>query len=154
MAAPPPEFPVLEPDRQISMYARLQAMPERYLTEALKETVEQEDFDLPTVDRELSIYADAGSLKRIASFGLRGEVFFPVPYVLKRNPFLLGYYRLLVGFSRKAFYEQGPFKRFDRLQTQAKSGLTWRNMSRASVEAFVRVRSCSSNRSIPSVRPL
>jgi hypothetical protein len=39
--------------------------------------------------------------------------------VLGRNPFLLGYYRLL-GFSRKAFYEQGPFKRFDSLEDQGK----------------------------------
>ncbi len=39
---------------------------------------------------------------------------FPVPCLLRRNPRLLGYYRLLLGFSQKAFYGSGggagPFK--------------------------------------------
>jgi len=113
-------FPVLKPDFQVSIYSRLQALRERYLIESLKKTVEAEDFDLKTVDAELAKFADPQNLKRIASFGLRGEVFFPVPYVLARNPFLLGYYRLLLGFSRKAFYEQGPFKRFAGLEDQGK----------------------------------
>lgn len=91
-------FPVLKPDLQVSLYSRLQALRERYLIESLKKTVEAEDFDLTTVDAELSKYADAKNLKRIASFGLRGEVFFPVPYVLARNPFLLGYYSAVDGF--------------------------------------------------------
>ena len=113
-------FPVLKPDLQESLYSRLQALRERYLIESLRKTVEAEDFDLQVVDSELAKYADAKNLKRIASFGLRGEVLFPVPYVLGLNPFLLGYYRLLLGFSRKAFYEQGPFKRFDSLEDQGK----------------------------------
>jgi hypothetical protein len=120
MANPPSDFPVLHPDLQVSIYSRLQALRERYLIDSLKKTVEAEDFDLRVVDRELAKYADAKSLKRIASFGLRGEVFFSVPYVLGRNPFLLGYYRLLLGFSRKAFYEQGPFKQFAGLEDQGK----------------------------------
>jgi hypothetical protein len=113
-------FPVLKPDLQVSLYSRLQALRERYLIESLKKTVEAEDFNLKTVNSELTKYADGKNLKRIASFGLRGEVFFPVPYVLSQNPFLLGYYRLLLGFSRKAFYEQGPFKRFDSLEDRGK----------------------------------
>ena len=120
MANGPSDFPVLHPDLQVSIYSRLQALRERYLVDSLKKTVEAEDFDLRAVDRELARYADAKNLKRIASFGLRGEVFFPVPYVLSRNPFLLGYYRLLLGFSRKAFYEQGPFKTFACLEDQGK----------------------------------
>ena len=59
---------------------------------------------------------DSKHLKRLASFGLRGEVCFPVPYLFTRNPYLLGYYRLLYGFSCKAFYDQGPFKRFQGLE--------------------------------------
>lgn len=51
---------------------------------------------------------------------MRGEVFFPVPYLLRRNPFLLGYYRLLFGFSQKAFYEQGPFSAFKALESSGK----------------------------------
>jgi hypothetical protein len=43
-------------------------------------------------------------LQRVAGWGLRGELVFAVPYVLKINPRLLGYYRLLLGFSQKQFY--------------------------------------------------
>src|ERR1700683_5319737 len=114
------DLPVLRPDLQVSLYSRLQALRERYLIPSLKETVESIGFDLKVVDSELATYADAKNLKRIASFGLRGEVFFPVPSVLGLNAFLLGYYRLLLGFSRKAFYEQGPYKRFDSLEDQGR----------------------------------
>jgi XcyI restriction endonuclease len=110
----------MKPDLQISLYSWLQALRERYLIESLKKTAESEDFDLKTLDAELATYADAKNLRRIASFGLRGEIFFPVPYVIARNPFLLGYYRLLLGFSRKAFYEQGPFKSFHNLEDRGK----------------------------------
>ena len=88
MPNPSSGFPVLQPDLQVSLYSRLQALRERYLIESLKKkTVAAEDFDLATVDAELAKYADTKNLKRIASFGLRGEVFFPLPYVLARNPF-------------------------------------------------------------------
>jgi hypothetical protein len=117
-------LPVIKPDLQVSLYSQLQALRERYLIESLKKTVGSEDFDLKALDAELATYADAKNLKRIASYSLRGEIFFPVPYVIARNPFLLGYYRLLLGFSRKAFYEQGPFKRFHSLEDRGKIGET------------------------------
>jgi hypothetical protein len=78
----------------------------------LKKTVDDPAFNLEILNGELSSYVDSEHLKRLAFFGLRGEVCFPVPYLLTRNPYLLGYYRLLYGFSCKAFYDQGPFKRF------------------------------------------
>jgi hypothetical protein len=115
-AASQQPFPVLKPGTQIDFYARLQAVKERYLHNALKDTIEEATFDLHTLDSELALFADAASLKRLASFHLRGEAFFPVPYLLKRNAYLLGYYRLLYGFSCKAFYGQGPFKRFQRME--------------------------------------
>jgi hypothetical protein len=87
-----------------------------YLREGLKATVENESFDLAVLDSDLSKHVPAEHLKRLASFGLRGELVFPVPYLIERNPFLLGYYRLLFGFSQKAFYEQGPFSAFGRLE--------------------------------------
>lgn len=59
MPATPPDFPVLQPDLQVSFYTRLQALRERYLIDSLKKTVEAEDFDLKTVDTELAAYADA-----------------------------------------------------------------------------------------------
>src|SRR5208283_1939063 len=44
------------------------------------------------------------SLTALATHGLRGEMIFPVPLVLGSNPRLLGYYRLLYGYSQKEFY--------------------------------------------------
>ncbi len=111
-------LPVLKPAGQIDFYSRLQAVRTRYLHEALAVTVEAESFSLTALDGELAAYAAAAHLKRLASFHLRGETFFAVPYLLDRSPYLLGYYRLLYGFSCKAFYEQGPFKRFQRLENR------------------------------------
>ncbi|KKL08667.1 hypothetical protein LCGC14_2573580 [marine sediment metagenome] len=54
----------------------------------------------------------------VAQFGLRGETFFPVPSLLRANPFLLGYYRLLYGLSQKEFYSKGPFGRFKRMEQE------------------------------------
>ncbi len=112
----PTDFPVLKPNVQIDFHARLQAVRERYLSEALKKTVDDPAFNLEILNGELSSYVDSKHLKRLASFGLRGEVCFPVPYLFTRNPYLLGYYRLFYGFSCKAFYDQGPFKRFQGLE--------------------------------------
>jgi hypothetical protein len=44
------------------------------------------------------------SLAALAGHGLRGEMMFPVPVILIANPRLLGYYRLLYGYSQKEFY--------------------------------------------------
>ena len=89
----PAEFPALKPTGQIDFYSRLQAVKKRYLRQAMKETIEAAAFDLPALDDELASFVDAAHLKRLASFHLRGEAFFPVLYLLRRNPFLLGYYR-------------------------------------------------------------
>ena len=109
-----PEFKVLDPNLQISFYYRLQDLKDRYLLNALSETVKA--LDISIIDKELLEYVKKECLTKLASFGLRGEVVFPVPYVLKSNPFLLGYYRLLLGLSQKEFYNQGPFGRFKHME--------------------------------------
>lgn len=110
----PREFPVLPPDLQVSFYYRLGTLRQTYLQGALKATIDA--IDLPAVDRQLAEFVPAAELKRVASFGLRGEVFFPIPVVLEANSFLLGYYRLLYGLSQKEFYAKGPFGRFKRME--------------------------------------
>jgi hypothetical protein len=107
-------FPVLQPNLQIAFYYRLEAIRVRYMGEALKETVERSDVE--ELDAELRDYVKADVLKRVASFGFRGEVFFPVPAIITANPFLLAYYRLLYGLSQKEFYYKGPFGRFKKLE--------------------------------------
>ncbi len=64
----------------------------------------------------MNAYVGEGYLKKLAQFGIRGEVFFPVPCILKAYPYLLGYYRLLYGLSQKEFYGKSPFNRFKRLE--------------------------------------
>ncbi len=104
---------VIQPHLQISFYYRLQTLKEIYLQGALKNTVQS--LDIATLDDELAEWVSAGSLKRVASFGVRGEVFFPVPCIILKNPFLLGYYRLLFGISQKEFEKRGlgKFKRLE-----------------------------------------
>jgi len=107
-------LPHLEPNLQISFFHRLKAVRARYLHEALSTTVAR--LDLASLDAELRAFADAERLKRVAAAGIRGEVFFPVPLVLRANPNLLGYYRLLFGHSQKEFYSKGPFGRFKTME--------------------------------------
>lgn len=62
------------------------------------------EMDIAELDRELAVIVPSSDLALLASRGLRGELLFPVPCLLTRNPKLIGYYRLLYGFSQKTFY--------------------------------------------------
>lgn len=108
-------LPQLDPKLQISFYYRLQAIRERCMHNALARTLDT--VELAEVNSELDTHVSAKTLRRVASCGVRGEVIFPVPCILSKNPFLLGYYRLLYGFSQKEFYNRGPFGRFKKLET-------------------------------------
>jgi hypothetical protein len=109
-------LPVLAPDLQISFYYRLQTLGDLYLGGALRVAVGK--LGTKEIDGQLAAYVGREALARVASFGLRGEVFFPVPIILEATPFLLGYYRLLYGLSQKEFYSKGPFGRFAILEEE------------------------------------
>jgi hypothetical protein len=85
-----------------------------YLQDALFETVG--NMKIADIDKQLAQYVSDKDLALMAQYGLRGELLFAVPVVLGQNPYLLGYYRLLMGYSRKEFYGNdkgfgaGPFK--------------------------------------------
>ncbi|MCE9592110.1 MAG: XcyI family restriction endonuclease [Planctomycetes bacterium] len=113
-AKPQPIFPTLTPSLQISFSQRLAILRGEYLAEALSRAVDQ--CDLEQLDGELRKLVPLKTLRRLASTGLRGELFFPVPLLLRTAPRLLGYYRLFMGFSQKEFYNKGPFGRFRRLE--------------------------------------
>jgi hypothetical protein len=108
------EFRVLKPDLQIAFFYRLQTLRGVYLRDALMRTVG--GLQIARLDDELRSYVSGPGLQRVATFGLRGEVVFPVPYLIEANPQLLGYYRLLYGLSQKEFYNAGPFGRFMALE--------------------------------------
>lgn len=69
-------------------------------------------LDIEYLDKELAFYVGNEKLKFVARFGLRGELLFPVPCILRANPKLLGYYRLLLGFSQKQMSSTKPFGSF------------------------------------------
>jgi hypothetical protein len=91
------------PDTQIDFAAALAETRRLYLQDALSETVKV--VAVPDIDRELAAHVPASSLTVLAAHGLRGELVFPVPAILTANPRLLGYYRLLYGYSQKEFYD-------------------------------------------------
>lgn len=97
-----PSINIPIPELQIDFSFALGQIRSLYLQDALCKTVE--DIDLAELDRELSAFVPQVGLKILAKHGLRGELVFPVPCLLKANPYLLGYYRLLLGFSQKEFY--------------------------------------------------
>lgn len=102
------------PDLQINFAQRLDQVRRVYLREGHSETIS--NLDITEIDRQLAQYVDKRILAKLASAGLRGEVFLPVPIVLIANPFLLGYYRLLLGYSQKEFYSKGPYGAWKRLE--------------------------------------
>lgn len=90
------------PDGQIDFAAALGGLRGLYLQDALSGTVR--GLAIPDIDKELAAFVPPHSLAALAGYGLRGELVFPVPLVLRANPRLLGYYRLLYGYSQKEFY--------------------------------------------------
>lgn len=91
------------PDTQVDFSVFLATARKTFLMDALCDVVS--NLDVSSIDSELALFVPADDLRKIASVGLRGELVFPVPIVLKENPRLLSYYRLLLGHSQKAFYD-------------------------------------------------
>lgn len=105
------------PQLQIDFARSLKRLRSVCLQDALLETVK--GMDITTVDQQLAKFVDSGDLAELAQYGLRGELLFAVPAVLEKNPPLIAYYRLLLGYSQKEFYGKdkgfnvGQFKRME-----------------------------------------
>lgn len=89
-------------DLQVTFHARLAELRNTLLLDSLLEVVAAADIE--KIDRQLGQFAAPQGLQRLAGWGMRGAVVFAVPYLLSQRPRLLGYYRLLLGFSQKQFY--------------------------------------------------
>ncbi len=107
------QFRVPSAEMQVRFWARLQQMRNQLLSESLSEAVRQ--LSIAALDDQLAEYVGQDRLQALAVFALRGETFYPVPYVLETKPLLLGYYRLLYGLSQKEFYKP-PVSRFRALE--------------------------------------
>lgn len=112
------KYPSILPELQVSFYFRLQTIKDLYFHESLKNTIKE--LDIQEIDSELSKFVSSKNLTKLAEYSLRGEAVFPIPLILKSNPFLLGYYRLLYGFSQKEFYSKGPFGRYKLMEDRGK----------------------------------
>jgi hypothetical protein len=95
-------FKIPDPELQIDFSGVLAEIRGEYLQDALAATVKT--MDVTEIDKALAVFVPKPSLATLASHGLRGELMFPVPMILRENPRLLGYYRLLYGYSQKEFY--------------------------------------------------
>lgn len=91
-----------QPRLQIDFSLALSTLRNTCMQEALGATVRE--LEVAEIDRHLQAFVPGPRLSALASHGLRGELLFAVPAILERNPRLLGYYRLLLGFSQKEFY--------------------------------------------------
>jgi hypothetical protein len=110
-----PNLPIITPTLQLGFYRRLVEAQNSFLLPALLDQVSTLDIGL--LDSELVKLAGNEKLAFVARKGIRGELVFPTPYLLKAKPSLLGYYRLLLGFSQKEFYK-GPFGKYKKLEDQ------------------------------------
>ena len=109
------DFPVLSPALQLGFYQRLEEARKAHLLPALLEQVGKLNIGL--LDQELLEFVGSDRLSFVAQKGLRGELVFPVPTILSSKPTLMGYYRLLLGFSQKEFYKR-PFGRFKKMESE------------------------------------
>ncbi|MGD0539183.1 MAG: XcyI family restriction endonuclease [Verrucomicrobiota bacterium] len=101
---------------QASIASELQEIRKLFLQQALAEAVQR--LDLRTINAELDQLVPQKHLAQLASRGIRGELLFAVPCLLRANPRLLGYYRLLLGFSQKEFYNKSKLARLAVMETK------------------------------------
>src|SRR5690348_3981975 len=86
------------------------------------EALGQADPDV--IQHEVKKYVPADVRKILAAAGIRDEHIFPVPGIPEIKPWLIGYYRLLLGTPQKSFYKSstglGRFKSMEELGTISK----------------------------------
>jgi hypothetical protein len=127
-------FPILSPALQLGFYERLRKAEKAHLLPALLDQVGQMDIGL--LDRELLEFVGSDRLSFVARRGLRGELVFPVPCIFYSKPTLVGYYRLLLGFSQKEFY-RGAFGRFKAMESGGVLTETTRDLLRPLCESLI-----------------
>lgn len=142
-------FPVFEPNLQITFYQRLQEFKNKYLREALAYSLSK--VKITDVDSELGALVEDRMLRKLALNQIRGEVFFPVPILIRTNPYLLGYYRLLYGISQKEFYSASPFKSFKRME---ESGIIPKGIDDADLERLCKSLIVTAGLLLDSMEPL
>lgn len=105
-------FALPPPARQVYIRNFLDDSRTRVLVGALRPAVNA--IAPQTLSSEINAHAPASARKVLQGTGVRDELVFATPSVLRQDPRTLGYYRLLLGVSQKRFYTGasglGPFK--------------------------------------------
>lgn len=94
-----PNFAPIPSDKPIDLYEALVAARRLQLQPALGHAVSE--VGVQTIDEELRALVPAEALNHLARLGMRGERVFSVPSILEHAPPLIGYYRMLLGVSKK-----------------------------------------------------
>lgn len=106
-------------DRQVGFHQLLIAARSKHFIDGLSTALGELDPNL--IKEQLSLFVPADVQRILAKAGLRDEHVFPIPAVLEAKPSLVGYYRLLLGASQKAFYRSetgmGAFKSMEEFGT-------------------------------------
>lgn len=89
----------LSAELAIKLYEDLIEARRLYLHPALSKAIKE--VGTKTLDEELHRLVPSQALDHVSELGLRGELAFPVPSLIKHSPALLGYYRMLLGQSKK-----------------------------------------------------
>src|SRR6266496_6069661 len=110
----PINLPSSKPQANVASY--LEEFRKIYLQQALANAIQS--VDLRVINQELDELVPSTDLRKLASRGIRGEFVFALPTILATKPNLLGYYRLLLGFSQKEFYQKSKLGRFETLEAK------------------------------------
>lgn len=106
-----PSFAPIPAEKPIDLYEALVAARRLQLQPALGRAVGEVGVSI--IDQELQQLVPSEALNHVAGLGMRGEQVFPVPSILEQAPPLIGYYRMLLGVSKKDFGDKlgyGPWK--------------------------------------------
>lgn len=104
-ARQPDRSPLRPPaaSRQIAFHQLLVAARNEWYIDALSSALGS--IDQNEIKRQVTRFVPLEAQQTLAKAGLRDEHVFPLPAVLDAKPSLVGYYRMLLGASQKAFYE-------------------------------------------------
>ena len=97
-----PHFDFPPPARQVYIHSILAKARATTLHSVVRQAASRVD---PTRLRtEMAQHAPAAGLQLLQGTGVRDELIFVVPSILRAEPSTVGYYRLLLGASQKRFY--------------------------------------------------
>lgn len=136
-----------EPNLQIGFAKRLDEISKLMLGDALGAAVQA--ANLKVIDEELRVFAPERAIGAMAAAGVRGEIVFAVPCILRAAPRVIGYYRLLLGYSQKEFY-QGDRSKF-RAMEESGAGVS---QGETGIEAMCRALSGASGKLIDALGPV